>query len=170
MVWDSVRGDLVVFGGSTSVGRAQDTWTTWPAPDAPALQVEVPSRSLGVDVSRVTRLAARAYAGGAAAPGGAALGAALYGWVNRGPANEPGTWTPLAVNATGVAATPPYLPGAPASLVEWSTASNAEARRFFVDESGLAFQVRDAGSPAAAPDLASAAVDFLEVRVRYAVP
>jgi hypothetical protein len=173
MAYDATRSRLVLFGGYfvTPNGLTRiyydDTWL-WQAPSArqPAIQFGASSALLGVDPSYVGSVQVRAYAGSSSS----AIYTYLYGWANRGASNEAGAWSYLGYNTTSAAATPPYLPGAPASLVSWRSPSAVEARRYVVERGALTFQVRPSGSAGLIPDGSRVALDFIEVRVRYTVP
>jgi len=171
VVFDHARRRWVAFGGNVvGTGVAGDTWER--SSGRPAVQVDVSFAAAGVAPSSIQAVSVRAWAGGALAPGRAeAAGAALLGWSSLGPDSEPGGWVPLAVNATGVAAAEPWLPAAPASLLAWSSASPAEAQRLVGGRTPtLSLQVRPASSLLAPDGDPAVALDFLEVRVRYAAP
>jgi len=169
VAFDRNRNRWVVFGGFTTA-RVADTWE-WSS-TRPAAQLDVSFASASVDPARIQALTVRAFAGGALAPGAASsLGARLLAWSSLGPNGEPGGWVPLADNTTGVAAAAPYLPAAPLSLVSWTSASAAEARRFVGGRAAtISLQVRPASSAAATPGAPVVALDYLEVRVRYTTP
>lgn len=171
--WDAGRQRVVVFGGvgeAASGTRLSETWEySAPRTRRPAVQVDVPFAQAAIPASAITQLRVRGYAGARYADQSAA-GAALLGWATRGDRNEPGAWIALWSNGTPVAAQPPLLPPAPASLVEWTSPDAGEARRYCVERDGLSFQVRPVGDAGATTDGATVALDYLEVRVRYAMP
>ncbi|MFO0582774.1 MAG: hypothetical protein U0229_10895 [Anaeromyxobacter sp.] len=168
LAFDTGRSRWMLFGGALPSGLLSDTWEWTSAP--PALQLDASFAEAGVDPGRVQALTVRAFAGGAPAAGAAAgAGARLLAWSSMGAAGEPGAWLPLAASAAGVAAAEPYLPAAPASLVAWSSASAAEARRL-VGGRASTISVRVEPAAATVPGSAVVALDYLEVRVRYATP
>jgi hypothetical protein len=63
---------------------------------------------------------------------------------------------------------------APSSLAaSWRSRGTSfadEARRHFIERDGLSSQVRPSGGAGSDPAGARAALDYLEVRVRYSVP
>jgi hypothetical protein len=173
MAYDAARSAMVVFGGrSRDIAGTQTLTDTWVwhvgSTDRPAFQFQASAAALGIDASMVTTVRVRVNAGGSAGVGG--NGAALLGWAARGPANEPGDWRTLIVNATAASPTAPYLPAPASSFFEWRSSSPAEARRYLVERDGLAFQIQPFGAPGSALGGAAAALDFIEVRVRYTVP
>jgi hypothetical protein len=153
-----------VMVGGYDVGRAPlpDTWELDASPQhQPAFQSDVSFQAASISAASVTGLRVRAFGGGTSAEAGLPVsGVTLHGWARKGPGNEPGTWVPLAVNAT---------PAGGASLVAWTSSTPGEARRFVTErDSHVAFQVRPTGTASAAA-VAGAAVslDYAEVRVRY---
>ena len=180
--FDSARNRTVVFGGSVPArpdafpGQPPvllgNTWTLDAAPEhRPALQFAVATPPFGVDPGRVRQVLVRSFAGATSAAGGStAVGAELFGWATRGPANEPGGWDPLEINTIGLTGSPPQPLAPPASELCWKSSSPEEARRYLVERDGLTFQVRSRGGAGPAPDGAAVAVDYIEVRVRYTAP
>jgi hypothetical protein len=172
MAYDSAHEQLVLFGGM-STAKLADTWIRDVSPGRqPAIQFDAVSLQAGIAASAITGLHVRALAGGTFTPAsGSSAGATLLGWSTSGDHAEPGAWSLLATNGTGVAAQSPYLPAAPASLIDWRAASADEARRFLIERDGqLSFQVRPSGTAGPDPGGAQVALDYIEVRVRYAAP
>jgi hypothetical protein len=169
MAFDGARGRMVVFGG-TSAGTGNDTWE-YDAPLArqPAIQLDTWLLQAGLTIPSIRWVRVRAFGGGTSIAGD---GATLLGWSNgyRQP-GPPGAWVPLAVNQTAAASQAPYLPAAPASLLEWTSTSADEVRELLLERDGrMSFQLRTSGSAGASAGGARAALDYIEVRVRYAVP
>jgi len=165
--FDPLRGQLVVFGGGVTAAVPATVWeldarTT----RAPAVQLDVRAAGAGFSAAAVSRLAVRAWAGGAS--GARVPGAQLLGWSTAATGAAAG-WTALGANGVGLAAAAPYLPAPPASLVAWTSGSAEEARRYVTERDvRLGFQVQPLGPAGATADAATVALDFAELRVRYA--
>jgi hypothetical protein len=176
MAYDRARERLVVFQGVCTCDQSgactcdqSALWEREASPTRqPAIQLDPSRAAAGIDPGAVTGLRVRAFAGGTffagtSLPANATAGASLLGW-HCGTGASSCEWLELATNGTGAALQPPYLPPAPASLVSWSAPSPAEAQQLG------SFQVRPSGAAGSDPNGARVAVDYIEVRVRYAVP
>lgn len=162
----------VLFGGTGRSSTFYDTWVLdCSTTRTPAVQFDVSTAALGVPTANVSTLSVRAYAGGTQLIGASTVsGALLLAWVAHVPGWGPG-WLPLASNTTALAASEPYLPAPSASLIPWSSATAADARRLITASDGrMAFQVRPQGPAGTESAGASVGLDSIEVRVRYAVP
>lgn len=165
LAFDERRGRAVLFGGTGSedvIVWELDTRTT----RTPAVQLDAMMGSAGFRPADVLGLRVRAWAGGTPGVGGA--GALLYGWAGMGTgASIPG-WTLLHSNSAALGAAPP------GSAVAWSVTgptAAAEARRFVTERDRLlSFQVRPTGPAGSSVGGGAVGLDYLEVRVRYAVP
>jgi hypothetical protein len=168
MVYDTRRWRAVMFGGVDTAGTLGDTW--WSSQGGqPVIQFHASAAPLArVGASRIQRVRVRAYAGGRS--GANTSGALVQGWATQGLQNEPGDWVSIVTNGTGVAASAPWLPAAPAPLADWQSSSAAEARRYFIDGDGLTFRIRPSGSAGTSATKAAVALDYVEVRVRYTAP
>jgi hypothetical protein len=157
--YDAARGRIVLFGGYAGNAASGDTWELDLSPQrTPAAQLEV--KGFNLPASWLSGLRVRAWCGGRFAPfGGADFGASLYGWAAS--PNDAGTvgWSALANNQGGT--TP--------AILDWAAPSAFEATRYFFDP-GLSFQCRPSGSAGPGGGEAELALDYLEVRVRYAAP
>jgi hypothetical protein len=163
--FDPVRGRAVVFG-SNAVLPASVWGLDCTTSRTPAVQLDVDASAAGFTPAQVARVTVRAFAGGTSGTG--VPGAALLGW-SGSPSGQPPGWTALGANGVAPAASAPYLPAPPASLVAWTSASAPEARRVITErDARLAFQVRPLGPAGASADAAAVALDYFEVRVRYA--
>jgi len=172
LAYDSARGRLVLFGGFGVSGEPlQDTWE-WDLPLSlqPATHFAASLVAAGLDPSAVAGLRVRGHCGGRFSPfSDADTGAVLLGWATGGERLPHGSWVELASNGAGHAGEPPYLPDQAASLLDWTAATADEAQRFVVErDRQLSFQCRPAGGSGSG--LASVALDYIEVRVRYSVP
>jgi hypothetical protein len=171
MAYDSARDRVVQFGGlSRSSVAVADTWEYDASPaQQPAIQLDASFLHAGIATLSVAGIRVRAFAGGTYS---GSDGATLLGWSTGFSWNgTPGEWLPLAANATAAAAQAPYLPAAPASLIDWRSSSPDEARRFVLERDGrLSFQLRPSGPAGPDPSGSRVALDYIEVRVRYSVP
>lgn len=162
MAYDAAREQLLVFGGMDDNGPSTETWTLSTSPSRqPA--IEFLPNGAGLESSSIESLRVRAYCSGAYAPYGAVdVGAALLGWSNGLFSTQSAQWQVLAVNAAGLSSS--------GTLVDWSSASPAEAQRYYLERDGsLGFQCRPVGASGTGGLEASVSLDYLEVRVRYTV-
>jgi hypothetical protein len=170
LAYDPARGRVVMAGRGTFPGSPLWVWE-YDASRAqqPAIQLGASLLEAGIAPASIDRVRVRAFAG-ATYQGGP--GATLLGWSRGDPTNRvPGEWLPLAVNATAAAGTAPFLPAAPASLVDWRSSSPDDARSFLLERDGLlSFQLRPTGPSSPVPGASRVALDYIEVRIRYTVP
>jgi hypothetical protein len=163
LTYDSAQRALLLLRGGT------DTWE-WspPASLQPAIQWTASATSAGFAGDSVTGLRVRAHCGGGFSPNGPSdKGAVLHGWATGGPGTFGGTWLPLATNDAGLLAAAPWLSPPPTALIDWSASDAEEARRFVLARDvKLSFQCRP-GAPSGT-DGDRVAMDYVEVRVRYA--
>jgi hypothetical protein len=167
VAYDAARSRLVLFGGSAGA-LLQDTWERDSSvARQSAFHWTVALGTLGVSDPAITLLRLRALCGGRFSPySGVDSGATLDGWVRRGERSPLGGWELLATNGAGLAASEPWLAASPAALLEWSSASPADARRLVLQRDGrLALRCRPSGLSGAGD--AQVALDYIEARVRY---
>lgn len=170
-VYDGFRGRVVMVGGPSGASR-QEVWEWNGSPTRqPAVAFSVNGAGY-VDSSTVTGARVRAHCGAIFHPYGAANGGAtLYGWATSGTGAPLGGWRALATNSTGINLMQPWLPVPNAARIEWSSASAVQARQFILErETQLVFQCRPSGTSGAVAAEAQVALDYIEVRVRYAAP
>jgi hypothetical protein len=163
MAYDAARQRLVLFGGAAGSSLLGDTWE-WnaSAEGRPAIQLDASLRSAGVTAASVAGVRVRAFAGGSSNAG---AGATLLGWAARGPEGSAGRWVPLGATNHG---TPAALADRSTSILSWEATSAPEAARFLVERDlSMSFQIRPNGGAGSAPDGATVALDYIEVRVRY---
>jgi hypothetical protein len=176
VAFDARRGRAVIFGGADANDTDRVLGDTWELDAdvlagaggplqrrAPAVQFTVRYGGAGFAESQVAGLRVRARAGGDFAPTGS--GAMLLGWQRGGLDNPGGRWLELAAGPGGIP-----LGASPEGLVAWTADGGQLPRLFRTRDKALAFQVRPAGAPPADAADASVQVEYLEVRVRYAVP
>jgi hypothetical protein len=168
LVYDSVRDRMVMFGGGGVTGYKTDLWE-WDASSSrePAVQFAASYASGGIDTAGVSGLRVRARCGGSFSPFTSSdTGAVLAGWATGGPGLAPGSWLHLGANQVGISPTSPQLPQTAGALIEWNSASAAEAHRFLFAGSGTSsFRCAPAGN--SGKGIAQVALDYIEVRVRY---
>jgi hypothetical protein len=170
MAYDIAAGRALLYGGSDAANR-NDTWEL----DAslgrqPAITfVALTSALNGINPLDLT---VRAHCGGNFTPFAIAnVGATLYGWATGGASTPPGDWLPLASGGVGLNAAQPWLPNPNAALMSWSAGSTIEAQRYVRSKDSLmAFQCRPSGSSGVSTEDARVALDYIELRVRYAAP
>jgi hypothetical protein len=181
MTYDSGRHRTVLWSGNDFGGDIywDDTWELEARPGTrPAIQLDVSTARTGIAPRAMTRLRVRAWAGGAftvADPGAVGFaGATLRGWATHSPESGSGGWIPLATNDAAVGAAAPYL-GAPATTlldwqapVHWGAPGDAAGRLVTERDGQLSFQVVPSGTMGPDPRGARVALDFIEVRIRYA--
>jgi len=168
MALDPARNVMLLFGGAP--GPLDDTWELDAAPSRrPAVSFAASFASAGFAPGDVTGLRVRARCGGTYSPFGEGdHGATLLGWASGGPGTPPGTWRELEHDAAGIEPEQLLAPGA-AALLDWSAASPAVARRFIAErDREMHFQCRPNGISGTGD--ARAALDYVEVRVRYRAP
>ena len=175
LCYDPDRHRTVLFSGNDIGGDVSwdDTWELEARPGTrPAIQFDASMARAGIDPAGIVKIRVRAWAGGALtlADAGAAAGAGatLRGWVNHSTVTGPGGWEPLATSDTGLGASAPWLGPPSTTQVDWF-AGGADARRFITERDGqLSFQVVPSGTMGPDPGGARVALDYIEVRVRYA--
>ncbi len=166
MTYDSHRGRVVMFGGrsfrSSAMGAIGDTWELAP-PGTPGVQLGV---SIPDDLRRedLRSIEVRGHCGAAFEPFDAsATGARLMGWMTGGPGRLPGEWVELDSNHSGLSTSSPD-----ASLLEYRPPPDSEIRdtQDLLLGDQMFFECRPKGE--SGTGFAEVALDYLEVRVRYA--
>jgi hypothetical protein len=175
LAYDAGRRRTVLFSGNDVGGDIywDDTWEYEAhLASRPAIQFDASTARSGIAPGAVRGMTVRARAGGAFTRGdpgaGGAAGATLRGWATHSPESGPGGWVPLATNDAPAAAGPPHLGPPATTLLSWAGGA-ADARRLMTERDGqLSFQVVPSGTMGADPGGARVALDYVEVRVRYA--
>jgi hypothetical protein len=172
LAYDPDRHRTVLFSGNDSGGDVywNDTWELEARPvTRPAIQLDASMAGAGIDPASVVQLRVRAWAGGAfTVPDPGAIGgsgATLRGWANHSAATGPGGWQTLATSQAG----PPPWSGPQSATLISSVVGGTDVRRFVTErDRQLSFQVVPSGTMGPDPGGARVALDYIEVRVRYA--
>ena len=169
MAYDSDRDRIVIQGGNGGDGSLSDTWELNP-PETPTAELAL---RLPSDVSEDALLSIRVRAGcgGTFAPFGATdTGAHLYGWVSGGQVGTErkiaGAWEVLGSTSAGAPLSSPE-----AGFIDYqpSAVETASVATSFVTAEQMFFHCRPAGESSSAngAGVASVALDYLEVRLKY---
>jgi hypothetical protein len=183
MIFDSLRSKSMVFGGTYTVpiagpfgrgGLTQQLADTWELSADPsrqaAVQFSASAKATGILGASVTDLRVRAHCGGVFFPYSAtSIGSTLLGFDPT--ASGTGAWVPLATNSIGLNASQPFLPAPNIARMDWSAATETDARRYFdASDQSLSFQCRPTGSSGVSDKESAVALDYIEVRVKYTAP
>lgn len=165
-------GGVVVYDPARLRAVHYDGSQLWELPSEPsrrpAVQFDVSANGAGFAAGQVTAVRTRACAGGTSLLGGP--GAEVVAWSAYAGSDGPG-WLTLGSNTVGLAASAPWLPAPATSRIDTSTSSALQATRLITDRDGmLSLQVRPRGGASTDAKGAAVALDYLEVRVRYAAP
>ena len=156
--FDVARGRVTMVSGiSAAPNEPSEVWE-WDAPAALQPAIQFTAQAPVVAVSSLTGLRVRAVAGGDFSPYSAAdTGAELWIW------SAAGRWEPVGVSNQSSPTSPAWLPA-------WSASLGTEANWYLERDGQLGFQVRPRGGSGLGGRTASVAVDYIEVRLRYAAP
>ena len=165
MVYDDVRGRLVMTGGIEDVGQpSTDVWEFNLDPARrPAVRFVVDLNDAGIELPSVSSIELRSRAGGV---GGATLGAVVWGWQTCGSGLGPGEWRQLEGNGVGTA---PEAIVSSEALIDWQSLSLSDIQCLYLERDRLlVFELRPVGISEAGA--AQVAVQSIELRVRYQSP
>jgi hypothetical protein len=170
--YDASRKEILVFGGNNG-DPVSELWVGALSSDrVPSTQLDASLVGASILPEQITDIHVRAHCGADYSPYGAMdAGASLWGWQSSENGFATAAWMPLGTNTTGLNAMQPFLPAAPGALIDWQSANASEAVSFLTTrDERLSFRCEPIGDSGTGGNVAQVAMDYAEVRVRYASP